>query len=399
MSRLERLMHVATKYSRRIIGLMSGTSLDAIDVAMVRIQKHGLNATVKLEHFRSYPYPAKIRGVVRELFDPKRARIDDICRYDFILGEVFAAAVLRLLQETRIKPESVDLIASAGQTIWHDPELSIVNADVDWIDAPISTRSTFAIGQSAVIAERTGIITVGDLRVRDVAAGGQGAPLVPAFHVHAFARPGVHRVIANIGGIANVTDLPATGPVRGWDTGPGNMLLDSWIQRHHGDRYDRGGAWAQSGKVDGHLLETLLDHDYLRQAPPKSAGREQFNLGWLDATLQKLGRTVSPVDVQATLVELTATSLAEGIDRECPGALEVYVCGGGAHNVVLMQHLRTRLPGVKVETTGGLGIDPDWVEALAFAWLARQTVHRAPGNLPSVTGARGPRVLGAIYPA
>ncbi|HYK05690.1 MAG TPA: anhydro-N-acetylmuramic acid kinase, partial [Thermoanaerobaculia bacterium] len=166
MSKLERLMHVATKYSRRIIGLMSGTSLDAIDVAMVRIEKHGLTAKVKLEHFREYPYPPKIRAVVRELFDPKRARIDDICRYDFILGEVFAAAVLRMLKETRIKAESVDLIASAGQTIWHDPELSIIQPDVDWIEGPIQTRSTFAIGQSAVIAERTGIITVGDLRVR-----------------------------------------------------------------------------------------------------------------------------------------------------------------------------------------------------------------------------------------
>ncbi len=170
-------MHVATKYSRRIIGMMSGTSLDAIDVAMVRIQKHGLNAVVKLVHFRSYPYPPKIRSVVRDFFDPKKARVDDICRYDFILGEVFAASILRLLEETKIKADTVDLVASAGQTVWHDPELVLIEPDVDWLDHAIQTRSTFAIGQSAVIAERTGIITVGDLRVRDVAAGGTPAPL------------------------------------------------------------------------------------------------------------------------------------------------------------------------------------------------------------------------------
>src|SRR5688500_3739425 len=167
LNRLERLMHVATKYSRRIIGMMSGTSLDAIDVAMVRIQKHGLNAVVRLEHFRSYPYPPKIRSVVRDFFDPAKARVDDICRYDFILGEVFAAAILRLLEETKIKADTVDLVASAGQTVWHDPELVLIEPDVDWLDHRIETRSTFAIGQSAVIAERTGIITVGDLRVRE----------------------------------------------------------------------------------------------------------------------------------------------------------------------------------------------------------------------------------------
>jgi anhydro-N-acetylmuramic acid kinase len=357
---------------------MSGTSLDGVDAVLTEFAPDG---TVRLLRTHYLPYPDSVRTRLLALNAPQPDELHLAALAANELAHMYATAVMGLLDgEDAV---SVRAIGCHGQTLRHRP----------------ADGYTLQIGNGALLAELTGIDVVADFRSRDVAAGGQGAPLVPAFHVHAFARPGVHRVIANIGGIANVTDLPATGPVRGWDTGPGNMLLDSWIQRHHGDRYDRGGAWAHSGKVDGHLLETLLDHDYLRQAPPKSAGREQFNLGWLDATLQKLGRMVSPVDVQATLVEFTATSLAEGIDRECPGAREVYVCGGGAHNVVLMQHLRTRLPGVKVETTGGLGIDPDWVEALAFAWLARQTVHRAPGNLPSVTGARGPRVLGAIYPA
>jgi anhydro-N-acetylmuramic acid kinase len=207
-------LYVATKYSRRIIGIMSGTSRRdrRRDGAH---SKHGINAKVRLEHFREFPYPPKIRSVVRELFDPKIARVDDICRYDFILGEVFAAAVLRMLRETNIKADSVDLVATAGQTIWHDPELILVEPDVDWIDQPIETRSTFAIGQSAVIAERTGIMTVGDLRVRDVAAGGQGAPLVPYFDWVLLRHKTRGRAIQNIGGIGNVTYIP---PKASWDT-------------------------------------------------------------------------------------------------------------------------------------------------------------------------------------
>ena len=212
---------------------------------------------------------------------------------------------------------------------------------------------------------------------------------MPAFHAQVLRHPQIHRVIANIGGIANITDLPANGTVRGWDTGPGNMLLDAWIKRHRGAHYDRDGAWAASGTVDPGLLAALANHAYLRQPPPKSAGREQFNLDWLDTTLAALDRSVAPADVQATLLEFTAASLVDAISRECRAAQELHVCGGGAHNGVLMQRIRAQLPGVKVATTAALGIDPDWVEALAFAWLARQTLHHAPGNLPAVTGAAG----------
>jgi anhydro-N-acetylmuramic acid kinase len=256
------------------------------------------------------------------------------------------------------------------------------------------------IGNAALLAELTGITVIADFRSRDIAAGGQGAPLVPAFHAQVLGHPAIHRVIANIGGIANITDLPVNGMVvRGWDTGPGNMLLDAWVKRHNGAHYDSDGEWAASGIVHSGLLAALADHAYLKQPPPKSAGREQFNLDWLDATLNNLGQPIAPADVQATLLELTALSLCDAVNRECAGRQELYVCGGGAHNGLLMQRISAHLPDIRVATTSALGIDPDWVEALAFAWLARQTLHHAPGNLPSVTGARGKRILGAIYPA
>jgi anhydro-N-acetylmuramic acid kinase len=211
--------------------------------------------------------------------------------------------------------------------------------------------------------------------------------------------PDIHRVIANIGGIANISDLPANGTVRGWDTGPGNMLLDAWIKRHNGEHFDRDGAWAASGAVQTNLLDALLNHAYLKLTPPKSAGREQFNLDWLDATLSGMNQAIMPADVQATLLEFTAISLSNAVKHDCRGAQELYVCGGGAHNGLLMRRIGACLPGIRVMSTAALGVDPDWVEALAFAWLARQTMHHAPGNLPSVTGARGERILGAIYPA
>jgi anhydro-N-acetylmuramic acid kinase len=258
---------------------------------------------------------------------------------------------------------------------------------------------TLQIGNAALLAELTGITVVNDFRSRDIAAGGQGAPLVPAFHAKVLRNPEIRRVIANIGGIANITDLPANGEVRGWDTGPGNMLLDAWIRRYKGAHYDRDGTWAASGTVQNTLLTALTRHPYLTQPPPKSAGREQFNLAWLDATVEKLDRTLNPADVQATLLEFTAISLCDAVSRECPGTRELYVCGGGVHNRTLMQRISTLLPNLDVTTTSSLGIDPDWVEALAFAWLARQALHHATGNLPSVTGARGERILGAIYPA
>lgn len=398
MSKLERLMHVATKYSRRIIGLMSGTSLDAIDVAMVRIQKHGLTAKVRLEHFREYPYPPKIRSVVRELFDPKRARIDDICRYDFILGEVFAAAVLRMLEETRIKAETVDLIASAGQTIWHDPQLSRVNPDVDWIDHPIETRATFAIGQSAVIAERTGIITVGDLRVRDVAAGGHGAPLVPYFDWVLLRHKSRGRCIQNIGGIGNVTYIPPQAnwdDVVAFDTGPGNMIIDelSWVATNGRQTYDVDGALAGAGKVREELLERWMSDPYFTQAPPKTTGRELFGAQFARRILQESpGADIH--DLISTATALTAESIARSYrDFIAPrGPIhEVLLAGGGAKNPTLVQMLRERMPKSKLMIYKA----SEAKEAMAMAMIANDSVVGLITNVAGATGGR-PTVLGKI---
>jgi anhydro-N-acetylmuramic acid kinase len=391
-------MHVATKYSRRIIGMMSGTSLDAIDVAMVRIQKHGLNAVVKLEHFRSYPYPPKIRSVVRDLFDPKRSRVDDICRYDFILGEVFAAAVQRLLEETKIKADTVDLIASAGQTVWHDPELIIVEPDVDWIGHSIETRSTFAIGQSAVIAERTGIITVGDLRVRDVAAGGQGAPLVPYFDWVLLRHKSRGRCIQNIGGIGNVTYIPPKATwedVIAFDTGPGNMIIDelAWIATNGRQTYDIDGALAESGTIHHDLLEQWMSDGYFAKSPPKTTGRELFGAQFARRILAE-ARDVPIQDLIATATALTAESIARAYrDFVHPrGPVhEVLLAGGGAKNPTLVRMLKERMPKQRLLVYKA----SEAKEAMAMAMIANDSVVGLVTNVAGATGGR-PTVLGKI---
>jgi anhydro-N-acetylmuramic acid kinase len=398
VSRLERLMHVATKYSRRIIGIMSGTSLDAIDVAMVRIQKHGLTAQVRLEHFRSFPYPPRIRAVVRDLFDPKKARIDDICRYDFILGEVFAAAVLRLLKETKIKAESVDLVASAGQTVWHDPEVSMVNADVDWIEGPIETRSTFAIGQSAVIAERTGIITVGDLRVRDVAAGGQGAPLVPYFDWVLLRHKSRGRAIQNIGGIGNVTYIPPKATwddVIAFDTGPGNMIIDemAWIATNGRQTYDIDGMLSEQGKVREDLLEKWMSDPYFAKLPPKTTGRELFGAQFAQRIVAE-AHGIPIHDLIATATALTAESIARSYrDFVLPrGPIhEVLLAGGGAKNPTLVRMLKERMPKQKLFIYKA----SEAKEAMAMAMIANDSVVGLVTNVAGATGGR-PTVLGKI---
>ncbi len=367
-------MHEAERY----VGLMSGTSLDGVDAVLAEVTA---GSAPRLLRSHYLPYPDTLRARLLALNVPQSDEIHRAAMAANDLARLYADAVHALLGD--IAPASVRAIGCHGQTLRHRP----------------ADGYTLQIGNAALLAELTGIDVVADFRSRDIAAGGQGAPLVPAFHAHALAHPDIHRVIANVGGIANITDLPPAGPVRGWDTGPGNMLLDGWIQHHRSEAYDRDGNWASTAGADPQLLDALLAHPYLRQTPPKSAGREQFNLDGLNAMLRQDGRVLAPATVQATLLEFTAKSLAAAIRQECPGAEEVYVCGGGAHNGALMRRLAAHLPGMRVTTTIALGIDPDWVEALAFAWLARQTMHHAPGNLPSVTGARGARVLGAIYPA
>ena len=357
---------------------MSGTSLDGVDAVLAEIAFPG---AIRLLHTHYLPYSDSLRTQLLALHTPQADEIHLAACAANDLAHLYANAVMALLDG--VTPSTVRAIGCHGQTLRHRPEAGY----------------TLQIGNAALLTELTGITVVSDFRSRDIAAGGQGAPLVPAFHAQALRHPGIHRVIANIGGIANITDLPVNGAVRGWDTGPGNMLLDAWIKRHRGEHYDRNGAWAASGTVHPGLLEALLKHAYLQLAPPKSAGREQFNLEWLDSALAHLDCAIEPADVQATLLEFTAMSLCDALSRECGGVQELYVCGGGAHNGALMQRISAHLPAVRVTTTSELGIDPDWVEALAFAWLARQTLHHAPGNLPMVTGARGERILGAIYPA
>ncbi len=357
---------------------MSGTSLDGVDAVLAET---GPAEQIRLIRSHYLPYPDSLRMRLLALHTPQPDEIHLAAVAANELARLYAGAVRTLLDG--IPPDSVRAIGCHGQTLRHRP----------------ADGYTLQIGNAALLAELTGIAVVADFRSRDIAAGGQGAPLVPAFHAQALRHPGVHRVIANIGGIANITDLPAVGTVRGWDTGPGNMLLDAWIKRHGDAHYDRNGAWAASGTIQSGLLDALTNHPYLKLSPPKSAGREQFNLDWLDTTLSSLNEMIDPADVQATLLEFTAISLADAVSRECAGAQELHVCGGGAHNDALMQRINARLPNLRVTTTAALGIGPDWVEALAFAWLARQTLYQAPGNLPSVTGARGGRILGAIYPA
>jgi anhydro-N-acetylmuramic acid kinase len=398
VNRVERLMKIVAKPSRRIIGLMSGTSLDAIDVAMVRITGHGTAAQIKLEHFRSFPFPPKIRVAVRDLFDPRRARVDQICRYDFILGELFAAAVNRLLTETGIRRDRVDLIAAAGQTIWHDPEPVLVSADVDWIDHPIETRSTFAIGQSAVIAERTGIITIGDLRVRDVAAGGQGAPLVPYFDWVLLRQKRRGRCIQNIGGISNVTYIPPNAKwedVIAFDTGPGNLLIDelAYVATSGAQTYDIDGAIAASGTVDENLLERWMRDPYFAKAPPKTTGRELFG-----AQFAKRIRAESPgiaiQDLVATATALTAESIATAYRNfiEPRGLIhEVLVAGGGANNPTLLQMLRDRLPNVTLKKYTA----SEAKEAMAMAMIANDSVAGLHTNVAGATGGR-PTILGKI---
>jgi len=391
-------MHVATKYSRRIIGIMSGTSLDAIDVAMVRIQKHGINAKVRLEHFRSYPYPPTIRSAVHDLFDPKRARVDDICRYDFILGEVFAAAVQRILQETKIDADTVDLVATAGQTIWHDPELILIEPGVDWIDHPIETRSTLAIGQSAVIAERTGIMTIGDLRVRDVAAGGQGAPLVPYFDWVLLRHKSRGRAIQNIGGIGNVTYIPPKASwddVIAFDTGPGNMIIDelAWVATNGRQSYDVDGILGAEGTVHEELLRTWMNDPYFTKSPPKTTGRELFGRQFARRILDE-SPGIAIHDLIASATALTAESIARAYrDFLLPrGPIhEVLLAGGGAKNPTLVRMIRERLPENRLMIYKA----SEAKEAMAMAMIANDSVVGLVTNVAGATGGR-PTVLGKI---
>ena len=367
------------------VGLMSGTSADGIDAALVSFDAEGRCRLVRASHSTwDAGTRALLLAIGQQQIEPS---LDVLGTLDVQVAEAFAAATLGLLDGAGVTAGAVAAIGSHGQTIRHRPAGAAGDGQHPF---------TLQIGDGNVIAERTGIATVADFRRRDIAAGGQGAPLLPALHAALLAEPGESRAVLNLGGIANLTLLPGgDGPVRGFDTGPANALLDAWCERHTGQPFDRDGAWGAGGAADAGLLLRLLDEPWFALPPPRSTGREQFHLDWLQARL----RGEDPRDVQATLLELTARTVAEALLREQPRTRRVLACGGGVHNPLLMARLQALLPDAVVQSTAALGLDPDYVEAMGFAWLARRTLAGLRGNLPAVTGARGPRVLGVVYPA
>ena len=365
------------------IGLMSGTSMDGIDAALVNIAQERM----ELLHSISHPWPAPLKNRLQAQASGDTCTLQEYGELDHLCAQEFARAAEALLHATGIPSSKIRAIGSHGQTLYHQPKPP----------APF----TLQIGDPNVIAERTGITVVTDLRRRDMAAGGQGAPLVPAFHQAIFSSPDKNRVILNIGGIANITILPAGGsPVRGFDTGPGNCLMDRWCQKQQGLPYDKDGRWAHQGEANAKLLHTLLQDEYFHASPPKSTGTEYFSLDWLESKLER-HPSIPGRNVQASLLALTASTIAFAIQNWAKDTEEVLVCGGGAHNQTLISALSDRLSPALVATTDSIegGIQPDWVEATAFAWLAKQTLDGTPGNLPAATGAKHPVILGGIYPA
>ena len=365
------------------IGLMSGTSMDGIDAALVDLSENKF----KLLGTHSHPLPAELKLTLQQLaLDHPSTTIDQLGEADAELGELFADAANRLLEIYQYPAKDVMAIGSHGQTIRHHPDLK----------HPFSLQ----IGDANRIAQRTGITTVADFRRKDIAAGGEGAPLAPAFHKAFFSSSKESRGVLNIGGIANITYLPSSSTLdcSGFDTGPGNMLMDSWIQKHQQLDYDRDGHWAASGIPFTPLIEQLMKDPYQQQIPPKSTGREHYHLQWLEQELNNF-KDLNAEDVQASLCEFTCLSIQYALEHFVPEIQQLIICGGGAHNKHLMRQLQSHMSGVKVTSSEYFGLAPDWVEAVAFAWLARQTLAGLPGNLPEVTGADKAVVLGAIHPA
>lgn len=357
------------------IGIMSGTSLDGIDVALCDLGAD--KCQVIATHFLAYPQ--EIKAQLLKLHTPSHNELEITALTANALAALYADAVNALLAKQNLAASAITAIGSHGQTIRHRPEFGF----------------TLQIGNSALLAELTNITVVSDFRSRDIAAGGQGAPLVPAFHQAVFGSAQSNRALINIGGIANITYLAKNGDVLGFDSGPGNMLLDAWIKQHLGKDYDANGAWAATGNVIEPLLLQMMAEPYFALAPPKSTGRDLFNDEWLAKHLST--HHYEPRDVAHTLLALTARTIHDALAQFCGDVECVYLCGGGAHNALLIQHLQQLLGNTKLSTTAELGVGVDWVEAAAFAWLAKQTIDCKPSNLPAVTGAKGLRVLGAIY--
>lgn len=363
------------------IGLMSGTSLDGIDAVITDFSV----PTPRLVEQLNYPWPGKLRERLLALAENPDSSITEFATLDIETGRYFALAVTALTEKAGLTAATIKAIGSHGQTVLHQPDKT--------------PAFSLQIGDPNTIAELTGVTTVADFRRRDMAAGGQGAPLAPAFHREVFTSGSENRVVLNIGGMANITVLPAASDtVTGFDTGPGNVLLDAWIRQHSGASFDAAGKWARSGTVNTKLLQRLLEHSFFALAPPKSTGREDFNLSWLNTALQTTD-ALPPEDVQATLVTLTTTTIADAIQTHACNTQRILVCGGGAHNTCLLEQLQQLLPAIAIESSEKYALPPDWVEAMAFAWFAKQTLEKKPSNLPSVTGATRPVIMGGIYQA
>ncbi len=358
------------------IGIMSGTSLDGIDVALVEFT----SSQPKLIASHYLAYMPTLQADLLALHQPDFNELHQAQLVGNQLAHLYATATADLLKKSHCLADQIKAIGCHGQTIRHRPD----------------QHYTIQLGNSALLTELSGITVISDFRTRDIAAGGQGAPLVPAFHHQVLRHPTVHRVIVNIGGISNLTNLQPDQPTTGFDCGPGNLLMDAWIRSQHGVSFDRGGAWATSGAIIPALLQKLLSEPFFHTPPPKSSGRDLFSMEWLSS---KLTGNKAPADVQATLLALTSHSIAEAIKQHCSGVRDVYLCGGGAHNHALVKQLKSALPNAKILLTDVLGIEADWMEAIAFAWLAQQTLAGQSANLPDVTGARHACVLGAIYTA
>ena len=356
------------------LGVMSGTSLDGLDIALIEQSRE---TTLLATHYVPMP-----RELGLDLLALCASGPDEIARAAIAEQQwvgLAAQGIATLLQQQNLSPSA---IRANGQTVRHEP----------------SRGFTLQMGNPALLAELTGICVVSDFRRRDLAAGGQGAPLVPAFHESLFGTLQGPTAVLNIGGFSNLSLLEAGKPVQGFDCGPGNVLLDAWIQRHRSEPYDRDGAWAASGQIQPQLLQALLDDPYFQAQGPKSTGRELFNLAWLDKHLGNLP-PFAPADVQATLLALSASSITDALRAAQTGTKTLLICGGGAHNLALVGRLAALVPNATVDSTTAHGVPADWVEAMAFAWLAHCCLEAIPANRPSVTGARGLRVLGAIYPA
>lgn len=357
------------------IGLLSGTSIDGIDAAIVEFENN--SARVIASH--AHPIPAPLKQELLKLCHPGDNEINRMGVADIHVAQLFSEAVFMLLKKAKLESSDIVAIGSHGQSIRHHPTGT--------------TPFTVQIGDPNTIAAKTNITTVADFRRKDIALDGQGAPLAPGFHHFIFQKLSQEKNVAvvNIGGIANITQLHKNSVI-GFDTGPGNTLMDAWIRKHQGQDYDRDGAWGSTGEVHQALLENLLSDPYFKKTSPKSTGPEYFNLAWLQKHLDEF-KNIAPVDAQATLLELTAQSIAAHIEKKT----EVIICGGGAHNHALMMALKKHCADSSVESSAHYGLDPDWIEAMLFAWLAKQTLSHLPGNIIQVTGAIRPAILGGIY--